>query len=225
MEFTLDGVPLRADIAGLTVAGWTGRDPAAIRHHIDELAALGVAPPSTVPLYYRVAAGLLTQAERIEAVGEATSGEVEPFLLAHGGEFFIGLASDHTDRDLEVHSVALSKQACAKPVARELWRLAEVEERLDALELRSWIKEDAASAWTVYQEGTLGSIRPLRDLIEGSGLERCRVAGATAAMLCGTLGAMGGVRPAVAFRMELRDPVRDRVIGHSYETRTLPVIA
>ncbi|MEL6483080.1 MAG: DUF2848 family protein, partial [Pseudomonadota bacterium] len=36
------------------VAGWTGRDPAKVAHHIEELAAIGVAPPSTTPLYYRV---------------------------------------------------------------------------------------------------------------------------------------------------------------------------
>lgn len=225
MDFILDDAPFSAQIADLTVAGWTGRDPDAIRHHIDELAAIGVAPPSTVPLYYRVAADLLTQADRVQVVGEGTSGEVEPFLLAAGGELFIGLASDHTDRDLEAHSVALSKQACAKPVASVLWRFSEVAGRLDALELRSWIKEDAASDWTIYQEGTLGLIRPLRDLIDGSGLETARAAGACAAMLCGTLGAKGGVRPAAAFRMELRDPARDRAIGHSYEIKTLPIIA
>lgn len=225
MDFILDDAPFSAQIADLTVAGWTGRDPAAIRHHIDELAAIGVAPPSSVPLYYRVAAGLLTQAERIQVVGEGTSGEVEPFLLAKDGELFIGLASDHTDRDLEAHSVALSKQACAKPVASVLWRFSEVADRLDALELRSWIKEDAASDWLIYQEGTLAAIRPLQDLVEGSGLDAARPAGMTSAMLCGTLGAKGGVRPATAFRMELRDPARGRAIGHSYEIKTLPIIA
>lgn len=44
----------------LVVAGWTGRDRAAIEHHIDELARLGVPRPSTVPLYYRLAHSLLT---------------------------------------------------------------------------------------------------------------------------------------------------------------------
>ncbi|MGA8316723.1 MAG: DUF2848 family protein, partial [Bradyrhizobium sp.] len=30
------------DVATLVVAGWTGRDEAALRHHIEELAAIGV---------------------------------------------------------------------------------------------------------------------------------------------------------------------------------------
>lgn len=35
----------------LVVAGWTGRDRAAIEHHIEELALLGVPRPSAVPLW------------------------------------------------------------------------------------------------------------------------------------------------------------------------------
>ncbi|MEO9527100.1 MAG: DUF2848 family protein, partial [Roseibium sp.] len=37
----------------LIVAGWTGRDRAAVDHHIEELAAIGVPTPSSVPLYYQ----------------------------------------------------------------------------------------------------------------------------------------------------------------------------
>jgi hypothetical protein len=33
------------------VAGYTGRDAAAVQHHIDELAAIGVAPPPSVPMF------------------------------------------------------------------------------------------------------------------------------------------------------------------------------
>ncbi|KAB0655279.1 DUF2848 domain-containing protein, partial [Burkholderia territorii] len=40
------GAPARVDveIERVVIAGWAGRDPDAIRAHIDELAALGVAP-------------------------------------------------------------------------------------------------------------------------------------------------------------------------------------
>ncbi|MDX1607313.1 MAG: DUF2848 family protein, partial [Candidatus Competibacterales bacterium] len=99
------------------VAGWTGRDRAAVERHIEELAALGVPPPSTVPLYYRIAAGLFTTDGRIQVVGDHSSGEAEPVLLDDGDRLWLGLGSDHTDRDLETHSVALAKQVCAKPLA------------------------------------------------------------------------------------------------------------
>ncbi|MGH8431333.1 MAG: DUF2848 family protein, partial [Solimonas sp.] len=69
------------DIDELVIAGWTGRDVAALERHIEELKAIGVQPPSKVPLYYRVAACLLTQTDSIQVLGDDTSGEVEPVLL------------------------------------------------------------------------------------------------------------------------------------------------
>ena len=101
------------DVRDLTIAGWTGRDAAAVQHHIDELAAIGVAPPSQVPLFYRVSADLLTTAPDIQVLGEASSGDAEPMLIRAGGKMWIGLGSDHTDRALEAVSVASSKQVCA----------------------------------------------------------------------------------------------------------------
>ena len=34
------------EIDDLVIAGWTGRDVAALNHHIEELKAIGVQPPS-----------------------------------------------------------------------------------------------------------------------------------------------------------------------------------
>ncbi|MDP2697355.1 DUF2848 domain-containing protein [Thalassospira sp.] len=226
MQFTVDGTALTLKFSHCTVAGWTGRNKAAIQHHIDELAAIGVTPPSSVPLYYRVASGILTGENRIEVVGPGTSGEIEPFLVAHDGTMYIGLASDHTDRDLEAHSVALSKQACLKPVAATLWRFDEVAGHLDQLEMRSWIREGNSDEWVLYQDGLVAAIRPLSDLIDGSKFVAAATDGKAAGMLCGTLGVVsGGVRPARAFKMELRDPVLNRVIAHEYDIIELPVIS
>lgn len=201
----------------LVVAGWTGRDRAAVDHHIEELAAIGVPAPSTVPLYYQCAPSLLTQEEHIQVLGTQTSGEAEPFVLRHEGTTWLGLASDHTDRALEAHSVAASKQICAKPAAKTLWSFDEVAPHLDQLELRSWIKEDGN--WVAYQDGTLASILPLVQLMEGAAL-----ADGTA-LLCGTLPAIGGVRPAATFKMSLTDPVRDRSMEAQYQTASLEIIS
>ena len=150
-------------------------------------------------------------------LGTSTSGEVEPLLIRQNGEMFLGLGSDHTDRELEAVSVAASKQACAKPVARHLWRFKEVEAHLDQLRLVCEIEEDGH--WATYQEGDLVSIRPLGALAESVELRDGQ------AMLCGTLGAIGGVRPALAYRMSLSDPVLDRTIELSYRVLPLPVIS
>ena len=217
MRFDTPTGPREIAIDTAVVAGWTGRDRAAVDHHIAELAAIGVAPPSTVPLFYRVSASLLTQAPAIQVLGEATSGEVEPFLVRDGGGLWLGLASDHTDRALEAVSVAASKQICPKPVSRGLWAFDEVAGHLDRLELSCDIEEDGA--FVRYQEGALAAILPLERLLEGSGL------GERGAMLCGTLAARGGVRPAARYRMALHDPVRGRTLELAYEVETLPEVA
>ena len=51
-----------AAIKNLVIAGWTGRNVAALEAHIKELEALGVKRPKSVPIFYRVAASLLTTA-------------------------------------------------------------------------------------------------------------------------------------------------------------------
>ncbi|MEO0959325.1 MAG: DUF2848 family protein, partial [Pseudomonadota bacterium] len=56
------------------IAGWTGRDPSKVAHHIEELAAIGVAPPSTTPLYYRVPAALTAQETAYEVLSAETGG-------------------------------------------------------------------------------------------------------------------------------------------------------
>lgn len=216
MRFSTESGPKDIDIAQLVVAGWTGRDVSAVQHHIDELAEIGVKPPSTVPLFYKTSRSLLTRETEIEVLGSATSGEVEPLLLRANGDLWLGLASDHTDRELEAHSVASSKQACPKPVARALWQFSEVEGHLDELILRCRIEENGR--WVLYQEGTLARIRPLPELLKSAELQE------GGAMLCGTLGAIGGVRPASTYLMELVDEKLGRAIELSYTVKTLPIV-
>jgi hypothetical protein len=142
---------------------------------------------------------------------------VEPLLIRSNGKTYFGLASDHTDRELEVHSVAASKQACAKPIARGLWDFDDIKDRLDALTLRCWISENGREV--LYQEGSLDSLRPLAELCDGAGFDD------GTAILCGTFAAIGGVRPASTYRMELSDPTRGKVIGLSYRVSPLPVVS
>lgn len=216
---------LVVDIHSLVIAGWVGRDVAATEHHIDELAALGVKRPSTYPLYYRVAAAQLTQASSIQVLGADSSGEAEVFAFCEGGEMFVSLVSDHTDRKLEAQGVAISKQVCAKPVARNAWRYADVAAHWDDLILRSTIEDNGAQV--AYQEGSLAALRPPLELIAGYGRSTGRDGNHLAdgsAMSCGTLAAIGGVRPARSFAMELFDPHRKRSLTHRYAVEVLPVI-
>ena len=217
MQFITDAGPRQVQITSLVIAGWTGRNAAAVTHHIEELAAIGVAPPSTVPLFYRVASAMLTQSARIEVLGTSASGEAEPMIVNIDGTLWLGLGSDHTDRALETHSVAASKQICAKPCASYLWKFNDLLDDLDAIEVKSWIMENGE--WILYQDGTLAQIRPLVELIEGASLPP------DSAMMCGTFAAIGGVRASDGFKAVMRDPKRNREITLDYIATPLPVIS
>jgi len=208
-------------VDNLIVAGWAGRDEAAIRHHIEELAAIGVPRPSSVPVYYRVSADNLTQSERLVVLGPDSSGEVEPVVVSLADGLWIGLGSDHTDRKAETVGIALSKQMCGKPIGRTLWPLTDVEGHWDRLTMRAWVT--IGGERVLYQEGQLAALRTPRDLLE-------RYPGGPdlapgTAMFCGTLGAIGGIRPAARFEMELEDPVLGRRMGHAYDIDCLPVVS
>ena len=204
------------------VAGWAGRDRDAIEHHIEELALIGVPRPSAVPLYYRVAENQLSQAPSIQAVGPHSSGEVETLVFTVDGEMYVSLTSDHTDRKLESHSVALSKQLCVKPVGTTAWRFADVAGHWDELVIRSYIQEDGGDM--LYQEGALSSLRTPTDLIAGY-LGGSGVLPEGVAMSCGTVGAIGGIRPSTSFAMELFDPRSGRSLKHRYDIEVLPDVA
>lgn len=210
--------PLSVELKRLVIAGWTGRDQAAVEKHIRELEELGIARPASTPIYYRVAASRVTTSPSIEVSGEASSGEVEFFLLRAGGVLYVGLGSDHTDRKAETVGVSLSKQMCEKPVAPALWAFSSVAAHWDQLVLRSWIVEEGQRV--AYQEGNVTAMRSPQELMSRfnpGGLEEGTM------MFCGTLAAKGGIRPAARFEMELADPVLGRSLRHGYDIVTLPV--
>ncbi|WP_416899861.1 MAG: DUF2848 domain-containing protein [Minwuia sp.] len=215
----VDGAPstIEAQLNGLVMAGWTGRDEAALWHHIEELKELGVKPPASVPVFYPLSPDRVTLGDLIHVSGEGNSGEVEYFLLKHRGETFVGCGSDHTDRDLESVSVTLSKQICDKPVAGTLWRYEDVAPHWDRLQLSAWC--DFGNGEELYQQSTLDQMREPADLLARGYANGELTEGGV--MFGGAPGAIGGIRPAASFRMELHDPVLGRSLGHAYRIETL----
>ncbi len=204
----------------LVIAGWTGRDKAALEKHIAELEALGVKRPASVPIFYRAAAARLTIDDEIETLGGASSGEAEFVLLQHDGRLWVGAGSDHTDREVEKYGVSVSKQMCDKPVAPEFWPIVEVAPHWDKLVLRSSILEN--NLRTLYQEGPVTAMLDPLTLIEKFGGKKGLQDGTL--MFCGTLAARGGIRPSETFQFELEDPVLARKIQHRYRVQALPVL-
>lgn len=217
----LEGSSVRPfEIGALVIAGWTGRDRVAMEHHIGELEALGVPRPATTPVYYRASAARLTTASSIEVIGESSSGEIEFVLIANAGELYVGVGSDHTDRKVETYNVTTSKQMCDKPISRGVWPLKDVAAHWDQLILRSHVI--IAGERTLYQEGAVARMLSYDDLL--AGFDGLAALPDGMAMFGGTLGAIGGIRPADRFEGELEDPVLGRRLAFAYDIRVLPIL-
>jgi len=205
-------------IENLVIAGWTGRNVEALEAHIRELEAIGVKRPKSVPIFYRVAAQLLTAAGSIQVMADKSSGEVEFVLYALDDGLWLGVGSDHTDRKAETIGVTLSKQMCAKPVGPTLWRYDEVKPHWDRLMLRSFVSDGGTRR--LYQEGPVTNMRSPEELIRlYTGGDR--LAPGTA-MFCGTFAAHGELSYSGSFEMELEDPVLGRKLSHGYRIVQLP---
>lgn len=201
------------------VVGYAGREQEAVRRHVHELAAQGVPAPARTPELYLVSPGLLTQAERVQVAGPGTSGEAECTLVLHAGQVYVGIGSDHTDRELERQDILASKRACPKPVGSELWHLEAVLDHWDELELRSWVGE--AAPVRPYQRGSVASLLRPEDVLafvrgELGGLPE------DAVVYCGTLPLLEGTfSREPAFAAELWDPRLGRALRCAYRVVTV----
>ncbi len=108
-------------------AGYAGRDTEQVQHHVDELAELGVPAPSRIPTLYPLSATLVSRPEVVQVPHERTSGEAEWALVVGDGpdDLLLTAACDHTDRALEVHGVAWSKQSAPDVLGDVAWPMAD----------------------------------------------------------------------------------------------------
>lgn len=219
LKLGTEAQPAPVRIEQLVIAGWTGRDKRALEEHIRELEALGVKRPASAPIFYRVGVSRLTLADSIQASGTRSSGEVELLLLQSAGRLWVGVGSDHTDREVETYGVTVSKQMCDKPIAAQFWAFDDVKSHWDLLQLRSRIEEHGEQV--LYQDGVAAAFVEPRELIRGQA--RSDTLPDNTLMFCGTLAAKGGVRAAERFDFELEDPVLKRKIQHHYRIEPLPI--
>lgn len=208
----LDFVPRR-----IIIAGYTGRNQAEVKAHVNELAAEGVPAPAEIPTIFRATLDRLTTDGEMEVLGEHTSGEAEAVLLVNGNDIWVASGSDHTDRELEKVNITASKQVCPKPVSAEVWRYADVRERWDSLVLRSWVGESGREQ--LYQEGRMSAILPPADLLA---ILRGRLGKLvdSAVIFTGTIPLLGGrfiIRP--YFEAELFDESSGQSLRCAYRVR------
>lgn len=199
-------------------AGWAGSDRAALQHHIDELAAIGVPAPKHVPTLFALGNHLLTTSDAIQVHGAETSGEVEYVLLWHRGEVFVTVGSDHTDRKLETHSLPKAKNMCLNVMAPAVWPYDEVREHFGELELTCTVTREGRTE--LYQQGRCAELLPPERWLDDI-VSRADGARDGLAFFSGTIGTVKGLVAGDAYHFTLRDPILDRSIEHGYRCQVL----
>lgn len=198
----------------LIIAGYTGRNAAAVAAHIEELAAIGIPPPASVPAFFELDPGLVTTNPVVEIAGANTSGEVEPVVICHAGRFYLGVGSDHTDRDLERTDIAASKAVCPKPVGHQVVAMPDDMTALD------WdaISVESTVDGHLYQRGTLDALRTPADLLSRLTSALGEIPG-DLVIFAGTLPLLNGhFRPGRRWRLSLQLNA-DSSLTYSYEVR------
>ncbi|MBF6440239.1 DUF2848 domain-containing protein [Nocardia cyriacigeorgica] len=217
-----DGSRRTVDVRTLLNAGYAGRSQADVAAHIAELAELGVPGPTRIPCVYPIAPYLAMQTDEVPVQHERTSGEAEWALVVAGdgpGELLLTAACDHTDRQLEQHAVAWSKQAAPDVLARSAWPLDEVAGYIDELTLTGSVLVDRETE--VIQQGTLAELLTPQYWVEE--LRRRGLLEVGTVLMSGTI----PMRPDAdqfsdGWRVELGDPRTGRSIELSYAVRRLP---
>lgn len=193
--------------------GYAGRNIEKTMEHIRELERdLGVPAPKKIPTIFQCGNYVLTQEKDLAMIGSKTCGEVEYVIVVKNGKVYIGVGSDHTDRELEAANVPKAKQICAKPIAPVLWDYEELKDHWDSIALNSWQTVDGQEL--PYQRGTLADILPvetiLKELDERVGeIDNCVI-------FSGTVPVLDGFRYGTNFRYEMADSVLKRKITADY---------
>ncbi len=214
-----DGTTQDVQVSHLLNAGYAGREQDEVQAHIAELAGLGVPGPTTTPALYPVSPYLAQQTSEVSVQHGKTSGEAEWALVITADDVLLTVACDHTDRALEVHGVAWSKNASPDVLGRAAWPLDNVRDHLDDITLRAWVRTDAGEE--LIQDSTLGALLSpdyWLDVLSEMGL---RESGTV--LISGTVAMIHGVDQfAPAWRVEMSDPVTGLAIGLDYDVLPMP---
>jgi Protein of unknown function (DUF2848) len=216
-----DGTSVPVTVTRLLNGGYAGREQDEVAAHVAELAELGVPAPTATPALYPVAPYLAAQADTVPVQHGRTSGEAEWALVVAGPDrpdLLLTVACDHTDRALEVHGVAWSKNAGLDVLGRGAWRLSDVEDHLDELRLRAWVAHGGGSDQLI-QDATLAALLPPRHWLD----EIAHLLEPGTVLLSGTVAMLPGVDQfADRWRVEIADPVTGRTLELAYAVQRMP---
>jgi hypothetical protein len=216
--------PLRFSCERMLNAGYTGRNQAEVRKHIEELAKKGIPGPPSTPTLYPVIRRTLVTDSVIEVYSRETCGEAEYVLLVENeSRIYVGVGSDHTDRKLEEWDIPRAKQICPNVIGETVWDLEDVAGHWDELGLRC--RQLAQGREILYQEGELARLMAPPQLLA---FVRAKAGGPLdgTIIFSGTLAALtGGFVYGERLRAELTDPILNRRLTLEYGIRSLDEFA
>ena len=195
--------------------GFTARNTEQMKKNLKALENQGIKYPNSFPQVYPCQRYILSDEREIEVVSDKTCGEVEFLLLILKEGIFIGVGSDHADKEIEKISIIKSKQLCAKHYANAFWRYEDVKDHWDRLILRSY-QRDSQGEYSLYQEGEVKNIltpESIMSFLEKEGI----LPDKEAIIFSGSVAAIGGTVYGEKFRYELEDPVLQRKICSEYD--------
>lgn len=204
------------DLEQLLVVGFAGKDIEKTMEHIRELEEEGIKCPKSVPVLYQCSKEILTTSKVIEVIGQKTSGEVEYLILVHDNKYYIGVGSDHTDRELEAVSIHKSKELCLKPYATTFWPYDEIKEHFDSIKLES--SQILNGEKISYQHGLTSDLLSLETIIEKLKEE---VNVNNGLIYTGTVPLENGFQYGESFECQIVDEKLNRSIGLQYNIQVI----
>ena len=204
-------------VARMYNLGSATRDAAVAVQHQQEVAREGVQIAYHVPAprIYPIDTYALTTGHAVGVQGPRSSGEVE-IVLVQSDRLYVGVGSDHTERDLERASIVWSKQASPNVLAPTLWDFDEIADHWDQCHMRSSVDGRR------YQDVSVSAFLAPRDILRILAERVPRLPARDFVVFCSTIVALdkefgfGDV-----WQFELEDPVLGRTISHSYKIEQL----
>ncbi|WP_461163568.1 DUF2848 domain-containing protein [Arthrobacter sp. R4-81] len=215
-----DGSTRKVQVKHLLNAGYAGREQKEVQAHIAELAELGVPGPATTPALYPVSPYLAQQVAEVRVQHGRTSGEAEWALVIAEDGVLLTVACDHTDRELEVHGVAWSKNASPDVLGSKAWRLDDVRDHLDQITLKGWVGEGDTPDKLIQDSSLAALLSPdyWLDVLSERGLNEPGTV-----LISGTVAMTHGVDQfARSWKVEMSDPVTGTSVDAQYVVEQMP---
>lgn len=177
--------------------------------------------PQSSPLFTLWAPRGVTTESMISVFGDQTYGEVEYALINSSIGWLVTIGSDHSDAVVETASVSRAKRCCPDVLADWAWRLADVTDAFDELELvseRVAAQDDVA---VQVQRGLCGTLLAPSTLLDIWSHRFGQRPPEGTVILSGTIA--GEPTPGIErWQMRLHDPFRDADLRLSYRVNSLP---